>query len=40
MVALLLAGGDAHAKTRYYIGCDPFNLGMASLFLLAHCWPL
>ncbi|HIH7332667.1 TPA: ESPR-type extended signal peptide-containing protein [Stenotrophomonas maltophilia] len=27
MVALLLAGGDAHAKTRYYIGCDPFNLG-------------
>ncbi|MGV6941636.1 ESPR-type extended signal peptide-containing protein [Stenotrophomonas maltophilia] len=27
MVALLLTGGDAHAKTRYYIGCDPFNLG-------------
>ncbi|HHA2740834.1 TPA: ESPR-type extended signal peptide-containing protein [Stenotrophomonas maltophilia] len=27
MVALLLAGGDAHGKTRYYIGCDPFNLG-------------
>ncbi|CAQ47235.1 putative autotransporter haemagglutinin-related protein [Stenotrophomonas maltophilia K279a] len=27
MVALLLAGGEVHAKTRYYIGCDPFNLG-------------
>ncbi|MCF3549401.1 ESPR-type extended signal peptide-containing protein [Stenotrophomonas maltophilia] len=27
MVALMLAGGEVHAKTRYYIGCDPFNLG-------------
>ncbi|HHA1220380.1 ESPR-type extended signal peptide-containing protein [Stenotrophomonas maltophilia] len=27
VIALLLVGGDAHAKTRYYIGCDPFNLG-------------
>ncbi len=27
MVTLMLAGGEVHAKTRYYIGCDPFNLG-------------
>ncbi|MFV7456687.1 ESPR-type extended signal peptide-containing protein [Stenotrophomonas maltophilia] len=31
MVALMLAGGEVHAKTRYYIGCDPFNLGNGEL---------
>ncbi|HFK2922745.1 TPA: ESPR-type extended signal peptide-containing protein [Stenotrophomonas maltophilia] len=31
MVALMLAGGEVQAKTRYYIGCDPFNLGNGEL---------